>query len=187
MVYNRYMSYSDAILKDRPVYIYNPPELGPLTTVYKSTPLISDEGNAFLVRSGETFNSYATFSNTLDILKQYKEDKTFTIEFWIKFNQKPTVSESKFFTVGNSLYLATSDNRFLLDICGYKTSVEIDNWDELFYVVISYNGHYPTLYINNKKSTTISFEKINFTDTTNNFSFFYFDTSFFGKNLLIKK
>ena len=171
MVYNIYMSYSDAILKDRPVYIYNPPEPGPLTTVYKSTPLISDEGNAFLVRSGETFNSYATFSNTLDILKQYKEDKTFTIEFWVKFNQKPTVSEGKFFTVGNSLYLATCDNRFLLDICGYKTSVEIDNWDELFYVVISYNGHYPTLYINNKKSTTISFEKINFTDTTNNFSF----------------
>ena len=72
MVYNRYMSYSDAILKDRPVYIYNPPEPGPLTTVYKSTPLISDEGNAFLVRSGETFNSYATFSNTLDILKEYQ-------------------------------------------------------------------------------------------------------------------
>lgn len=156
------MSYSSAVLKDNPILVYSP--LNPL-----DTPLIAHEGKSFLVDSDVIHTEFK--SNTYDILKQYKEDHKFSIEFWIKFSSKPPAEEYTFFTVGTSMSISTSDNRIILNIAGYRTYVEVNDWDEIMHVVASYNGHFPSLYINNRRSSMENFKHISFSDTSNSFIF----------------
>lgn len=156
------MSYSSTILKDNPIRVYSP--LNPL-----DTPLIAHEGKSFIVDSNVIHTEIA--SNTYDILKQHKEDHKFSIEFWIKFSSKPPAEEHPFFTVGTSMSILTSDNRIILNISGYRAYVEVNDWDEIMYVVASYNGHFPSLYINNRRSSMENFKDISFSDTSNSFIF----------------
>ena len=155
------MSYSSAVLKDNPILVHTP-------SVPLATPLIGNEGKTFIIDSTHT----ETISNTYDILKEYKEDHKFSLEFWIKFiGQQPRLEEVIFLQVGTSLSISTADNRIILDIAGYRAYVEIDNWDEVMHVVASYNGHFPSLYVNNKKSFMENFKDIAFTDASNDFVF----------------
>ncbi|CAB4145768.1 hypothetical protein UFOVP1491_82 [uncultured Caudovirales phage] len=161
------MSYSSAVLKDNPILVHTP-------SVPLDTPLIADDGKAFIIDSTHS----ETISNTYDILKEYKEDHKFSLEFWIKFSSsKPMVEENVFLEVGSSLSILTSDNRIILDIAGYRAYVEVNDWDETMHIVASYNGHFPSLYVNNKRSSMENFKDISFSDASNDFVFQNSDTA----------